>query len=89
MQRRLIIPFGAHSDAWARHLTKISFSANDAASILEGAVSAGKWLEAGVSKHMLHWVTETHRKTWFSVDGLSRAFRSPFVALLLGLLMLT
>ena len=46
--------------------------------ILSTAITVARWVEAGSDQHTVALLTASHRKSWFTIDGLEKV--SAFVA---------
>ena len=71
--RRVAIPdLPMSEELWKRHLVASGFSPDDASEIIDGAMSVTRWVDAGASPHAAHLLAESHRISWFTIDGLEK-----------------
>ena len=59
-------------EGWLRHLVSCGFDAEAIRDISSCAVSILQWHDAGLDSHTLALVRETHRASWFTIDGVHR-----------------
>ena len=71
--RRLV--FGGLPDSeegWRRHLASAGFDEEAVMEIMECAMTVLMWQDAGLDEHTLALIRESHKVSWFTIDGICR-----------------
>lgn len=76
VSRRISVPQLPESEeAWRRHLVNRGFSMQRSDEIVSMSISVLQWEIAGASEHSVALLTQIHKCTWMSIDGLARVSR--------------